>query len=180
MSLRRPPGQRAEIAPKNLPRMQRPRAESEPSSILQLLRQTLDMGVVSQIGAPKEDSNLRQHDGVGAEIGLQRLSAKTRGNALKSSVSANRPTPKVPTNGHLLAVSPARTKRGGLVGGPHQTRTSDNNDGCNISGACTSAVTRKAALRVVASSSSSASSMWARTSSKGLIDLPPSRLPTAS
>jgi hypothetical protein len=92
------------------------------------------MGVVSQIGAPKEDSNLRQHDGVGAEIGLQRLSAKTRGNALKSSVSANRPTPKVPTNGHLLAVSPARTKRGGLVGGPHQTRTSDNNDGCNISG----------------------------------------------
>jgi hypothetical protein len=34
-----------------------------------------------------------------------------------SGVSANVVAPKTPTNVHLLAVSLARTKRGGLVGG---------------------------------------------------------------
>ena len=66
---------------------------------------------------PEEDSNSRQHDGVGAEIGLQRLFAQSRGSVLKPGVSASRPTRKVPTNGCLLAVSPTHTKRGGLVGG---------------------------------------------------------------
>jgi hypothetical protein len=36
-----------------------------------------------------EDSNPRQHDGVGAEIGLQRLFAKSGQISVKSGVSAN-------------------------------------------------------------------------------------------
>ena len=79
-----------------------------------------------------QDSNHRQHDVVGTEIGLQRLSGQSRGNALKSGVSANTLARKVPTNGPLLGVSLRETKCAGLVGGSHQTRTFDNNDGCNI------------------------------------------------
>jgi hypothetical protein len=43
---------------------------------------------------PEEDSNLRQHDGVGAEISLQRLSAKCGEIHLESRVSANLLVPK--------------------------------------------------------------------------------------
>src|SRR5262249_35517147 len=69
-----------------------------------------------------QDSNHRQHDAVGAEIGLQRLFGQSRGNAPKSGVSANRLTPKVPTNGRLFGISPAHTKRGGLGGGGDHAR----------------------------------------------------------
>ena len=68
----------------------------------------------------------------GAESGLQRLSANKGGNRLNSGVSAKPLAPRMPTNRLFLTVSGGYQKTGGLVGGPHQTRTSDNNDGCSI------------------------------------------------
>lgn len=81
-----------------------------------------------------EDSNLRQHDGVGAENGLQRLSEESGGDGRILGVSANLVASKTPRNGPLLAVSGACSKWARLAGGVHQTRTSDNNDACNRCG----------------------------------------------
>ena len=68
------------------------------------------------------------NDGVGAKIGLQRLSAKIGGNSLKSGVSAKLPPPKGATSGRLLAVSPERTEMGGLGGGASLQRTRLRNE----------------------------------------------------
>ena len=63
------------------------------------------------------DSNPRQHVGVGAEFGLQRLFAESGQISVKSGVSANPRLTKPPTNGRFLTVSGAGQKLTGLVGG---------------------------------------------------------------
>src|SRR5450432_610869 len=75
----------------------------------------------------ERDSNPRQHDSVGAENGLRRLSAESGGNGPTLGVSANEQAPKPPTNGAFLAVSAGNVGETRLVGGVHQTRTNDNN-----------------------------------------------------
>ena len=84
---------------------------------------------------PEEDSNPRQHDGVGVGKGPQRLSAESGGYGLIMGVSANLVASKTPANGAFPTVSARVFGEARLVGGSHQTRTSDNNDGCNNSAA---------------------------------------------